>query len=555
MADPDQPKFAHFEGVKETSLYQLYGQHDEVARQIHQDALRRFTGNDTLTVDLVSESPLLPESMDTLDRLQEYDSVSVSSGVGLGSILHSGGIAGVELTSEYKRRFAEEDMPVYVVASGNEGQTNQVGMPRVADFARNSLVVGEANNNNGEPFVEKHSSRINPTLSSDSPFNRGEKYQYYDTSPSLEGHEDLVRKWVIDKQVQIGIDLFREHNKGVDEDVLDEGARNIYYALNRKYRENESDIAWIDGQVQAYMDNPEALHEQVMAELRENNDIDENGYVTGIDGTSFSAPEQAGYVSGAIYEQWEREEQNLPILTKDEITTLAKMATIDVSSREGVDEPMDSYVNGDGHEFVSGGGHGMFDPDMFRQLLDEAYNKIGNDPDIDRESVNVVMSAEIEEGLRGDKAVKLENPTSRGQDVIIDRMRLDLEFSVDGTVPHHAIIDKPGQDDVTVVRLQEASSMGIMNGWSRIEQDFGETVPGGQDWSVKLHNGRDATYESAQLTVYGYNEGGLMDQMMDYSKTLAAEMAPKPDATPEAEVAPEVAPAAGGTEPTPIKGP
>ncbi|MGN7439318.1 MAG: hypothetical protein ACTHOO_11830 [Alcanivorax sp.] len=555
MADPDQPKFAHFEGVKETSIYHLYGQHDEVARQIHQDALRRFTGNDTLTVDLVEESPIVPESMETLDHLQEYDSVSVSSGVGLGSILFGGGIAGGELTNEYKRRFAEEDMPVYVVAAGNEGESNQVAMPRVADFARNSLIVGEANNNNGAPFVEKHSSRLNPTLSSDSPFNRGEAYQYYDTSPSLEGHEDLVRKWVIDKQVQIGIDLFKEQNKGLDEGSINEGVGKIYYALHEKYENNADDIAWVDGQVQAYMENPEALHEQVMAELREHTDIDENGYVTGINGTSFSAPEQAGYISGALYEQWEREEQNLPILTKDEITTLAKMATIDVSAREGVDEPMGSYVNADGHEFVSGGGHGMFNPDMFRSLIDEAYNKIGSDPDIDRESVTVVMSADIKEGLRGDKDVTLGNPTSRGQDVVVDRMRLDIDYDVDGTVPHHALIDKAGQGDVTVVRLQEANTRGTFHGWARIEKDFGETMPGGKDWSVRLHNGNDATHQGAQLTVYGYNEGGLMDQMMDYSKTLAAEMAPKPDAAPEVEVVPDIVPAVSGSEATPIKGP
>ena len=561
MADPDQPTFAHFEGVKETSIYDLYGQHDEVARQIHQDTLRRFTGNDELTVDLVRESPIVPETMDTLDHLQEYDVVSVSSGVGLGSILSSGGIAGGELTAEYRQRFAEEDMPIYVVAAGNEGLSKQVAMPRVADLARNSLVVGEANSGEGSPYVEEHSSRNNPTLTSDSPFNRAEKYQYFDTSPSLEGHEDLVREWVINKQIQNGIDLFLEHNKdkGLDQDVLDQGARNIYRALSEKYRVNEGDIAWVDGQVQAYMDDPEALHSQIMAEFREKNDIDENGYVTGLDGTSFSGPEQAGYVSGAMYEQWQREEQNLPILTKDEITTLAKMATLDTTAREGAEEPMHSFTNDAGHEFVSGGGHGVFKPEMFRALLDESYRRIGSDPDIDRESVTNIMSAEIGEGHMGHMPVTLESNLPEGQTMVIDRIRFDAEYGVDGGVPHFAVLQKPGEEDPAMFRMQQASSLGVFSSGARLEYNFGETMEGGEDWSVHLNNGGDATMRDMQITVYGYNEGGLMDQMMDYSKELAADLQVQPEVAPTADaVTPDTAlpePVGGDINPTLPKGP
>jgi len=559
MADPDQPKFAHFEGVKETSLYHLYGRHDEVARQIHQDTLRRFTGNDELTVDLVSESPIVPETMDTLDHLQDYDVVSVSSGVGLGSILSSGGIAGGELTAEYRQRFVEEDMPIYVVAAGNEGLSKQVAMPRVADLARNSLVVGEANAGEGSPFVEEHSSRNNPTLTSDSPFNRGEKYQYYDTSPSLEGHEDLVREWVIDKQIEIGIELFREQNKDLDEDDLNQGAWNIRRALSSKYNDTAEGREWVDQQTQAYMDNPEALHSQIMAEFREKNDIDENGYVTGLDGTSFSVPEQAGYVSGAMYEQWQREEQNLPILTKDEITTLAKMATVDTTAREGEAEPMHSFTNDDGHEFVAGGGHGVFNPEMFRALLDESYRRIGSDPDIDRESVTNVMSAEIGEGHTGNMPVTLESNLPEGQTMVIDRIRFDAEYGVDGGVPHFAVLQKPGEEDPAMFRMQQASSLGVFSSGARLEYNFGETMEGGEDWSVHLNNGGDATMRDMQITVYGYNEGGLMDQMMDYSKELAADLQVQPEVAPTADaVTPDTAlpePVGGDINPTLPKGP
>ncbi len=609
MADPDNPRFAHFESVKETSLYDLYSRHAEVARDIHQDALRRFTGNNGLTVELVRDSPIIPESPEkTIDNLQQYEVVSVSSGVGLGAILSSSGVSSSEVIQQYRTTFAEEDMPVYIVAAGNEGLTKYINIPRVADFARNSLVVGEANLNEGGPLVEEHSSRVNPSLTADSPFNRGERYQFYNTSPSLEGHEELIRNWVIQNEINIGYDLFKAHNTEADEDLLAEAYRNIRHAKFRQYNETEEGRAWVQGQVDGYMQNPETLHTQIMDHFREGRirewvvdnrvregfeafknfnqkanlsdedlaeayrgisnaqhrrltetpegrawvdeqvdrymanpellgehrqecDIDENGFVTGLDGTSFSAPEQAGHISGAIYEQTLREADNLPILTKDEITTLAKMATIDTTAREGTDDPMHSYTNPEGHEFINGGGHGIFQPEMFRALVDEAYKRIETNPEINRDSITAVLQADLDENHNGAQSIKLESNLPEGTNMVIDRVRFDIDYDVDGTLPHFVNL-KPNGEEFGITRLQEASSQSHVTAWARMENFFGETHSSGSGWEVELVNGGDAVVKDARITMFGYAEGGLMDQMMDYSKELAAGIKPEPEINP-----------------------
>ncbi len=584
MPEPSQPRFAHFEGSKPTSLYDLYSRHAEVARDIHQDALRRFTGNNKLTVDLVRESPIVPDNLQgTINRLGQYDVVSVSSGVEIGAIIQSSGVANQQSVRMYEQAFAERDMPVIVEAAGNEGKTQRAVLPRVSDFARNSLVVGEANMGGGRPYVEAHSSRINPTLTADNPFNRGERYQYYNVSPSLAGHEDLVRNWIIDREIDQAFEQFKKSDqaKGLDEVGLsnayvaisnakhsayemtqedrDQGIDQAFEAFKKsdqargldelglasardriiqdKLREYESAREYqtrINAQVQGYMAKPETLHSQIMAELRETQTIDANGYMTGVNGTSFSAPEQAGYISGALYEQTQREERNRPILTKDEITSLAKMATVDTRTREGVKEPMSSSTNGAGQTFVEGGGHGVFRPDVFRKLLDEAYRRIETNPNINRDSLTATMSATLKPGQRANEPISLRTNLPEGQTMVIDRARLDMSYHVNGRVPYSAVITAPGQAPYGVA-LENASGQGAdFSSWSRQEQRFGETQRAGEAWQVRLPNGQDTVVQSASMTVYGYQQGGLMDQMMQYSQRLTAEMAPKPDAAPAA---------------------
>lgn len=535
MAEPGQPRFAHFESSKPTSLYSLYTRHAEVARDIHQDALRQFTGNNTLTVDLVRESPIIPEDpRATINHLEQYDVVSVSSGVEVGAIIHNNGLANHQVVRMYEQAFAERDMPVIVEAAGNEGTSGRLVIPRVSDFGRNSLVVGEANMGDGRPYVEEHSSRINPTLTADSPFNRLQNYQYYDVSPSLTGHEDLIRNWIVDREIGRAFEEFKQSDagKGLSEDALSDAYFRISGEKRRELEETEAGRARVNTEVQGYMARPETLHTQIMAEFRRTQTIDSNGYTTGMDGTSFSAPEQAGYISGALYEQTQRESQNRPILTKDEITTLAKMATVDTTAREGRTEPMESYTNRAGETFVQGGGLGVFRPDVFRKLLDEAYRRIETNPDINRDSVTATMSGTLRPDQRGNEAISLRTNLPEGQAMVIDRTRLDVAYRVNGRVPYSAVITAPGQEPYGVA-LQNASGEGSnFGGWSRQEERFGEVQRSGDAWQVSMPNGRDSVMQSASLTVYGYNQGGLMDQMMQYSRQLTAEMAPKADAAP-----------------------
>ena len=211
-------KYAHFENIEDSSLLQLYGRHAEIARDIHQDILRKFTGNENLVVDLVRQNPLGADAA-MLDEMSQYDVMSVSTGIGIGAIINGTGLSDKNNVDLYRQRFEQEDMPVYVVAAGNEGD-NKRASPRVADFSRTSLVVGEANLKDNAPYIEDHSSINNPTLSTDNPFNREIKYQYYDTSPSLIGHEKLIQNWLVDKELSRRLDAFLSgEGQGADENA------------------------------------------------------------------------------------------------------------------------------------------------------------------------------------------------------------------------------------------------------------------------------------------------------------------------------------------------
>lgn len=509
--------------VEASSLLSLYGRHGEVAREIHQNILRDFTGNKDLTVDLIRENPLGADKA-MLDKMSEYDVMSVSTEIGMGAVLHGTGLSDKKNVDLYRQHFEQEDMPIYVVAAGNSGQSQRTEAPRVADFSRTSIVVGEANVNDGEPFVEEHSSRVNPTLVTDNPFNRGEMYQYYDTSPSLEGHEDLVQDWLVDKEFSRRFEAFKV---GEGKDLDDSAVANKYWEIkiqldDEKYGESPA----VQAQLKNFMGHPEQLHTLVMAEIREHKNVDENGYTSEIDGTSFSAPEQAGYVSGAMYEQEQREAQNLPILMKEEISTLVKMATVDITLREGQDERMHTFNNAANFQFTGPGMHGVFNPEMFRNLLDESYKKIENTPDIDRDPVTAVMSADIKE-QKGSIPVTIGFDKSVDQNIIVERAHLYMDYAINGTVPHHVAIKQPEQE-TKFSRIQTSGDGLNFTAWKRDETDFGETLKPDDTWEVKILNGQDTKLTDLSVTVYGYNEGGLMDQMMDYSKEIAPQYMPKP---------------------------
>lgn len=518
-------KYAHFENIEDSSLLQLYGRHAEIARDIHQDILRKFTGNENLVVDLVRQNPLGADAA-MLDEMSQYDVMSVSTGIGIGAIINGTGLSDKNNVDLYRQRFEQEDMPVYVVAAGNEGD-NKRASPRVADFSRTSLVVGEANLKDNAPYIEDHSSINNPTLSTDNPFNREIKYQYYDTSPSLIGHEKLIQNWLVDKELSRRLDAFLSgEGQGADENAQIDKYWEIKGQMdNEGYGASQE----IQDQVRTFMANPQQLHSLVMAEIRENKNVDDNGYTSEIDGTSFSAPEQAGYISGAMYEQEQREEANLPILMKEEISTLIKLATSDVFVREGQDERLHTFNNNANFQFTEDSAHGVFNPEMFRKLLDEAYKRIENNPDIDRETITAVMSAEVNE-QKGDTPVVVSFDEPVDSNIVIERTRLDIDYFVNGTVPQLASIQKEGQGTASN-HLQTSTSSGHLDftAWSRSEIAFGEIVKPDDAWEVNIPNGHDTTLHNMSITVYGYNAGGLMDQMMAYSKEITPSYAPQLD--------------------------
>ncbi len=45
-------------------------------------------------------------------------------------------------------------------------------------------------------------------------------------------------------------------------------------------------------------------------------------------------------------------------------------------------------------------------------------------------------------------------------------------------------------------------------------------MDGDDKWKVRVLSGQDTKVSDVSMTVYGYNEGGLIDQMMDYAKSI-----------------------------------
>lgn len=513
-SDPKPSKYAHFENVAPTELRHLYERHAEVARDIHQNTLRRFTGNDTLTVDLVRESPVSPER-ETLDKMAQYEVMSASSELSHAGIIQSAGPADFGRAKMYRQYFADNEMPIFVGAAGNTAEYRVYDLPRVADFARTSLIVGEASyDETGKPYVESHSSVINPTLVSDSPFNRGEKYQYYNPSPSLEGYEHLITNWLVDREQIARADAFVQADPTMSRDA----------AMNKAAIEiNQSNFInseIVQAQVADFMASPEKLHALVMADIMKDGTVDAKGFATGIDGTSFSAPEQAGYISGAHYEQEQRAQSGKPALTKEEISSIAKMATIDVDRVEGSDAIIEQYNNSADFDFSTPAGHGMFQPEMFRKLLDEAYVRLDRDPRIDRQAVISNMSAPIDNEV-GTSLLDLNSDLKPEQKIIVDRTRLDFEFSVHGQpFPEHVALVKSTEHSMEAKRFETGAGGNIFTGWVRYENGFGETLTPDQNWNAYFPNGETTMIRDMDVTIYGYNQGGLMDQLMDYAKTI-----------------------------------
>gem|GEM_PF-1481429 len=546
-------KYAHFENVEPRNLYDLYDRHAEVAREIHEDALRDFilkrfpdkpelAEDPDLKVDLVRVN-VLGADLAALEKMSEYDSVSVSSALVRGAAIKNYGLYNIDKVNAAREYFEQNDTPIYTVAAGNEGSSGQRRQPRLADFSRNSLVVGEANVSKDGAYIEEHSSTTNPTLASDSPFNHGKRYQYIDPSPSLEGREEFIRGWLVDKKAEATFDAYKDN---LPEELVgkteDEIKDHIYNELGTSDYANSRDV---NNQIEVFKANPQSLHGLVMVELQEmykENDLDDKGFLTGKDGTSYSAPALAGgCISGALYNQEVREEQGLPILTKDEIVTLAKMATTDTRERENNSRMM-LRTNEAGNSFTKAGGHGVFNPEMFGDMLDEAYKKIGTDPDIDREPVEIRTNASIEPHDGYDMCTMKPRFPDR-PNVMIDRARYEIEMDVPNRrsrVPSEIILDKGEEHPKARMDLQMASgekpSLAFWleperqySLWTRSEKQFGEILNSDDEtWKVKIRRDNETVSTGARATIYGYYKGGLMDKMMDHSQKIAPDYKPKP---------------------------
>ncbi len=551
-------KYAHFEPIWDEHLHNLYTRHAEVARDIHQDALRKFTENPDLEVDLVRMT-FMDANLEALEKMKEYDVVSVSMGLAEGARIR-GSFLYNQKNAEFARQFFElNDMPVYVVSAGNDGETGNLREVRLADFSRNSLVVGEANfGKNGEAYIEQHSSRINPTLAGDSPFNRGEAYQYINLNPSLEGYEELIREWLVDREAKARFETFEIQGKTPAE-IINAGI-DIYEKLEQEGYAHSQEV---NDKIQAFMDNPQSLHDlvipEVAAELCETSSncrVDEKtGYVTGLNGTSFSCPEAAGgFISGAMHEQEMREEQGLPILTKEEIVTLVKMSTLDTRSRQNDGYLMKEYNNSAGNVLTDAGGHGVLNSKMFRNLLDKAYEVIETNPDIDREAVELKMNASVER-VENDIEVTQDNellltihqnhikytasPTfADSNDLVIDRVKFyfDMPELKGGPLPSQMTLHREGHPDINMYTQSSDGERLDSVRWLRSERQFGEVLKSGEKWEMEFRGNYTAEGSTAKIAIYGYNKGGLMDQMMEYSQKIAPDYEPKPDKNPQADV-------------------
>jgi hypothetical protein len=516
--------YAHFELPKTRNLEDLYTRHAEVARDIHQDVLRQLTGNNELVVDLVPLSPVEP-SEELFQKLSEYDVVSASTGVGPGQLFENVGLHNRDNIELSRKMFEEMDLPIIVSAAGNDAEKKIELNKHLVDFSRTGITVGESNVKDGFNYIEKHSSHHNPTMASSNLFNEGKKYQYINPNPSLEGNEGIIQKWLVDKEFVKRFTEFEDSAEGkLTDDEVRSAVRNIKSEM-RSERYAQSLKSEIDG----YIKNPQDFHDMILDEIQKKMDVDDNGYTSDVNGTSFSSPTLAGHVSATLYQQEQREMQNLPVLTKEEVSTLARMATMDTPVREGQTELMSTYNNASGFEFSEMGGHGVFNPEMFNKLLDKAYDTIENNPDIDRTPITVTMKAEASE-VNGSKRVTLHSDLEEGSDpIVIERSRLDINYQIQGSVPDRISVSKPGEDPISS-RIRQASGRVAIGddsvlqetGWVRMETDFGNRLSAGDSWSFRMIQGQDTEILDSRITVYGYNDGGLMSQMIDYSQQISA---------------------------------
>lgn len=487
-------EFAHFEYVPLSKVFDLYIRHAEVARDIHAQAIHDFTGRSDIEVDLVRRDPNIP-STETFDIMSQYQSISVSSGLTqFGEYMHTGINTAI---NEALERF-EGPMPALIFAAGNDGEEAIGKRLSLTDLTRNGLTVGESNSLEGNTFVEKHSS-FKPNITITNPFDT-KPYHFIEMSPNLIGHERLIREYLLNSEVAQEIKKIPNFGK-----LSWEEQTTILTDLS-----NDSDrLERINKQIGEIVANPAQFHERIHGQIRQVYNFDENGFTTGVNGTSFSAPNLAGHISGAILLEEERANQNLPSLTTEEIMTIAKLSAEQVAGRESVNSratyDMHDYTNGANQIFTSHGGHGVFSSEKFRKLLDEAHFIIENNPDIDRTNIEYKLSGRVDDAHN----FSFQLPQDLDGSLIFDRMILTYE--TEGVPAVNALL--LNKDGETPNFLDPDGYEGIQ--WVATDRYFGETLLPEHIWEVEA-----ITYQNQgriidpSLRLYAYNENSLMGQMI-----------------------------------------
>ncbi len=492
-------KFAHFESVPANSLISIYTRHAEVARDIHAYAVREFTGRDDIEVDLVRRDPNVPDT-ETLDIMSQYDSISVSSGLtSFGQTLREGLVDAVHNVQE---RF-QGPMPALIIAAGNDGTESGPKGMRITELMRNGLAVGESNQTGSEWYIEAHSSN-KPNIAAPNPFDE-QKFRFIDLSPDLNGHEEIIEEYLTNEEFSKRLQAQEDHLKSLEPEARSRAMQNIMLEL---LSDTEAMNA-IARRVSDIVANPEQFHQKILAHLRHSFDFDQNGYVSGVDGTSFSGPYLAGHISGAILLEEERADSGLPALTTEEIMTLAKLSTEQVSRREGIysDEEtnMHYWQNKANQGFTSHGGHGVFSAEKFRMLLDEAHQVLETSPDINRENVVYTL-----QGQRVDShTTSFQMPEHGTQDLVFEKMI--LIFKTPDIYGANAITLARGSDDPRVLQPTYRDDLN----WLATDRYFGETIQEGETWQVKaITHQNQGSVENASLTLFAYNQQSLMGQMI-----------------------------------------
>lgn len=494
-------KFAHFEDVPVTSLLDVYIRHAEAARDIHAYAIKEFTGLDDVEVDLVKMGATNPDSK-TLDAMSQYDSISVSSG------LTSKGFYLIENLTEtiqaVQQRFEGGQMPAIIISAGNDGERAVSEHPlRLTDLMRNGLAVGEAHKSDEGLFIEAHSAN-KPNIAATNPFDT-QKFHYINLSPDLHGHEKLIKEHLLKEEPSERVEAQAHYLSSLRGQERVQAINEIYQSL-----QNDTEaMAAIDQRVNDIVAEPHDFHQKMLSALREHFDFDENGYMSGVDGTSFSGPYQAGHISGAILIEEERADANLPALTTEEIMTIAKLATEQVSYREGTEDNtktnLQYWQNDTNQGFTSHGGHGVFSPEKFRTLLDEAHSIIETNPDIDRSNIEYNIQAQYSDP----QTFSFHIPDGANQKLVFEKMMLTYE-TPDSYAAKGLTLDR---GDAGPKYIKSTGREGF--NWLSTDRYFGEKIQESETWQFKAFIRDDEGHvENASLKLFAYSENGLIGQMI-----------------------------------------